>query len=544
MAFVKYFWIFCFAFSSLSLVSQNMEFRSREEADLLTHLANHSNPRMRWTLIDSKIKDFSEELLPFEKDLHIFEKLHYDRLHPLLFEKNMLELQKLVAQGRLSYEDLTLYFLCRIWKYERDPATRLNALISLNPKVLDQARLCDQNREEGHSLLYGMPILLKDNINTVDMPTTAGAAVLQANETEDAFLVKRLKEAGALILGKANLSEWAYYFCEGCPVGYSAVGGQTLNPYGPMVYESGGSSSGSGAAIAARYAVAAVGTETSGSILSPSAQNALVGLKPTVGLISRSGVIPISTTLDTPGPMTLSLIDNMILFAAMMGRDPEDPKSLELEDFMVAMHNKIGKIRLGMPSRLLRDSSILAWAQSLNQGNLEIIALEEPSPSLDGFRSILDGEMPKALVHYFEKYAHATYQNWTLDTLISKNRAQQALLAPYGQQLFEHMAAHSLSDQEVEAIMQNLQKISQQYFSRQKETLKLDAFLSINNYHAALAAVAHAPCLTLPLGRRPNGEPFNLTLIGESKEEKRLFEIGWMLESMLAPRQYPHLYRK
>jgi amidase len=326
-------------------------------------------------------------------------------------------------------------------------------------------------------------------------------------------------------------------------VGYSAVGGQTLNPYGPMVYESGGSSSGSGAAMAARYAVAAVGTETSGSILSPSAQNALVGLKPTVGLISRSGIVPISTSLDTPGPMTLNLLDNMILFAAMMGRDAEDPRSVELEDFMVAMQNKIGKIRLGMPSMLLRDSSILVWAQSLNQGNLEIIALEEPSPALDGFRSILDGEMPQALAHYFEKYAHGSFRNWTLDTLIIKNQTDKALFAPYGQQLFEHMALNSLSDQEVETIFQNLQKVSQAYFSRQKETLKLDAFLSINNYHAALAAVAHAPCLTLPLGRRPHGEPFNLTLIGESKEEKRLFEIGWMLESMLASRGYPDLYR-
>ena len=119
---------------------------------------------------------------------------------------------------------------------------------------------------------------------------------------EDAFIVKQLKKNGALILGKVNMSEWAYFLCNGCPVGYSAYGGQTLNPYGRRVFESGGSSSGSGTSVAANYAVAAVGTETSGSILSPSSQNSVVGLKPTIGLLSRSGIVPISSTLDTPWP--------------------------------------------------------------------------------------------------------------------------------------------------------------------------------------------------------------------------------------------------
>ena len=137
------------------------------------------------------------------------------------------------------------------------------------------------------------------------MNTTAGALALAENQpSENAFIVERLLKHKALILGKVNLSEWAYYFCEGCPLGYSAVGGQTLNPYGRKEFETGGSSSGSGVAVAANYAVAASGTETAGSILSPSSKNSVVGLKPTVGLLSRSGIVPISSTLDTPGPMT------------------------------------------------------------------------------------------------------------------------------------------------------------------------------------------------------------------------------------------------
>src|SRR5690606_43490 len=185
----------------------------------------------------------------------------------------------------------------RIRKYESDNSFALNAIIALNPDVVEQARQKDREgaQAEAEFSLYGMPILLKDNINTHNMPTTAGAIALAENTTGNAFIVERLLEAGALILGKVNLSEWAYYFCDGCPLGYSAVGGQTLNPYGRKIFESGGSSSGSAVAVAANYAVAAVGTETAGSILSPSSKNAVVGLKPTIGLLSRTGIVPISS---------------------------------------------------------------------------------------------------------------------------------------------------------------------------------------------------------------------------------------------------------
>ena len=130
-------------------------------------------------------------------------------------------------------------------------------------------------------------------------------------------------------MGKVNMSEWAYYFCQGCPVGYSAMGGQTLNPYGRKVFETGGSSSGSGVAVAANYAVAAIGSETSGSILSPSGKNSVVGLKPTIGAVSRSGIVPISSSLDTAGPMTKNVIDNAILMSALVGVDPLDPYSFQ-----------------------------------------------------------------------------------------------------------------------------------------------------------------------------------------------------------------------
>ena len=166
--------------------------------------------------------------------------------------------------------------------------------------------------------IFGIPILLKDNIGFESLPTTAGAYVLKDNYTDDAFITKKLKSEGAIILGKTNLSEWANYFCSGCPNGYTSLGGQTLNPYGRKIIDTGGSSSGSGVATASNLSSVSLGSETSGSILSPSSANSLVGMKPTIGNVSRSGIIPISSTLDTAGPMTRSIIDNIIVYLSLI----------------------------------------------------------------------------------------------------------------------------------------------------------------------------------------------------------------------------------
>ena len=289
-------------------------FTSYDETTEIVEQQNHEIKRMQLKLIQSKYLDMNEVFKPFEDDLANFSAQDYTNLEPYIIEQDIPSIQESVENGILSYEKIVLFYLYRIRKFESNNQLALHSIISLNPNVVNEARKKDKNKPYDTSYsLYGLPILLKDNINTNGMPTTAGAFALIENKvTEDAFIVQKLKESGALILGKANLSEWAYYFCSGCPVGYSAIGGQTLNPYGRKVFETGGSSSGSGVSVAANYAVAAVGTETSGSILSPSSKNSVVGLKPTVGLLSRTGIVPISSTLDTPGPMTKSVLDNAI----------------------------------------------------------------------------------------------------------------------------------------------------------------------------------------------------------------------------------------
>ena len=218
--------------------------RYNDSIEVVESQAN-TNPRMKYKLVQSKYLDKNDVFLPLYNEVQKLSDADYQRLKPIVFEKNMLELRSLIEKGELKYEELVLFYLYRIYKYELNNETTLNTILALNSKVVEQARKLDELKASGNESsikhpIYGMPILLKDNINTKGMNTTAGSVALMNNKVEDAFIVKKLKENGALILGKANLSEWAYFMCSGCPVGYSAVGGQTLNPYGRKIFETGG----------------------------------------------------------------------------------------------------------------------------------------------------------------------------------------------------------------------------------------------------------------------------------------------------------------
>ena len=284
---------------------------------MLALLTQHADQGMHYKLLNSRLREKNALWEPFQEALENVGEAEYMRLSELIVEKSISELQESVNSGDLSYEELVTFYIYRIRKMESDDGRFINGVISLNPAAIGRARQLDeiQLKSEGRNKnsIFGIPVLLKDNIGFAGIPTTAGAVALIENHTTNAFIADRLAEQGAIVLGKANLSEWAYFFCRDCPSGYSAVGGQTLNPYGRLDFGAGGSSSGSGASIAANYAAVAVGSETSGSILSPSSANSLVGLKPTTGSLSRSGVVPISSTLDTVGPMGRSVADVVTL---------------------------------------------------------------------------------------------------------------------------------------------------------------------------------------------------------------------------------------
>lgn len=248
-----------------------------------------------------------------------------------LNEESIPSLQEKMAGGKLSGEQITNLYLQRIETIDKK-GPLLNSVIEINPDAISIARAMDDERKTGkiRGPLHGIPVLIKDNINTADkMQTTAGALAMQGHiAPKDAFVAKKLREAGAIILGKTNLSEWANFRSTHSCSGWSSRGGQTKNPY-ILDHNPCGSSSGSGAAVAANLCAVALGTETDGSVTCPASVNGIVGIKPTVGLVSRSGIIPISATQDTAGPMGRSVKDVAILLGAMTGFDAEDPVTKE-----------------------------------------------------------------------------------------------------------------------------------------------------------------------------------------------------------------------
>ena len=524
-------------------------FKTYKESVLLEKQGMHQKPRMRFKLFQSKVLDMNTIFKPFKEELASnFSEKEYKDLKPLIIEQDIPSIQNSIKEGRLSYEKLTLFYLYRIREFESDSTKSLHAIISLNPSVLEEARARDINRDENDFLIgmsvYGMPILLKDNINTEGMPTTAGAIALYENKnTDDAFIVKRLKASGALILGKTNLSEWAYYFCGGCPVGYSAVGGQTLNPYGRATFESGGSSSGSGATVAANYAVASIGTETSGSITSPSSQNSIVGLKPTIGMLSRSGIVPISTTLDTPGPMTKNIIDNYIVLTAMSGYDASDSKSFEFEDQDFGdIEDTFKGRRFGVFKDYLQDSIYRFNINKIKEAGAEIIEISPNLTDLPGFLSVLNIEMKHDLPNYLSNYADKNVKVISIEDVINFNNVDTVVRAPYGQLRFKNIGKDTVTLVQLETIKKTLMTNARNYFQA-LDFMSLDAILSINNSHAGYSAVAEYPNLTVPMGYKSTGEPVNLTFIGKPKEEGKLLLLGYIFEQLTKHRKLPKNYQ-
>lgn len=507
-------------------------------------LAQLENERMHYQLLRSPHQRGPALWAEFEAELQDFGEAQYETLKPLVLGASIDELQQAVDDGELSYESLTRFYLYRIRETENDPARYLNAVISLNPAALEQARERDGDHGGNHDPIFGMPVLLKDNVNMAGLPTTAGAVALAANEADDAFITERLRERGAIILGKANLSEWAYFFCGDCPSGWSAMGGQTLNPYGRLVFGAGGSSSGSGSAIAAEYAVAAVGSETSGSILSPASANSLVGLKPTTGSLSRSGVVPISATLDTTGPMARSVADVVALFNAMTGYDENDFAMPRLAEDLALEYRQAGLAgkRLGIFESLADDTFYNEAAERLVAGGAvtEVVSFAWESP--ESFGEFLGAEMVRDLAAYLATYTNAGVEISSVHDLRAFNLEDRTRM-PYGQQEVDMMAELDYSAEELEALRAELQSYARLQMENLFSQHDLDVLLSLNNMHAGVAALANFPALTIPTGYRDNGRPVGLTLIAPSFREQDLIDIGAEFERLTMARRPPADYQ-
>lgn len=360
------------------------------------------------------------------------------------------------AQGEMTSRAIVRAYLERIAEVD-DAGPTLNAVLAINPQAEEDATAIDDSRAEGTPILplQGVPILIKDNIDVAGMANTAGSLALKDNmPAKDAPVVARLRAAGAVILGKTNLSEWANFRDRDSTSGWSAVGGLTRNPH-DLSRNACGSSSGSGAAVAAGLASAALGTETDGSVTCPAAQNGIVGVKPTVGLVSRTGIIPISASQDTPGPMTLTVEDAAILLTVMAGSDPADPATAEAdakkEDYAKALNPaalkgaRIGVARFEAGYHKDTDAAFDEALAVLRDQGAELVEIKDFSAMGLGAaeNKVLQSEF-KAGVNAYLAGTPAAVKTRTLDDLIAFNRQTPEELRWFGQSIFEEAASAPL----------------------------------------------------------------------------------------------------
>jgi amidase len=489
-----------------------------------------------------------------------------------LEEASATSLLRAMAEGRISAEGLTNAYLARIEAIDRH-GPRLNSIIELNPEAPALAQALDADRKAGHlrGPLHGLPVLIKDNIATGDrMSTSAGSLALHGvRAVRDAHVAKRLREAGAVILGKTNLSEWANIRSTRSTSGWSGRGGLTRNPYA-LDRSTSGSSSGTGAAIAASLAVFGVGTETDGSIVLPSSVNGLVGLKPTLGRVSRDGIIPIAHSQDTAGPMARTVADAALLYAALAGPDPADAVTLGApalgEPLLPA--DALKGARLGVArayfTRFDEADAVIAKAiDKLRALGAEIIedAALPPRSYRDAELSVMLHELKHDLALWLRTFApHAPVQ--TLADVIAFNEAHREQEMPwFGQELF--LQAQALGGLEspayTEALAHCIQGSRADGLDQAFEGQRLDAVIAptcgvawlidptagdhFGSTFSAPAAVAGYPHLTVPAGL-VRGLPIGLSFVGPAWSEWRLLAMGQAFEQGSRHRRAPKYVKR
>jgi len=518
-----------------------------DESAELAENADHESIRMQFKLIQSKVSDKNDLWKNVSEQIAFFSEEEYTALAPLIMDQDIPTIQSHVKSGKLTYEKLTQWYLYRIAKYENDPKKYLNNIIAINPNAVKEAKDKDAKKSDSDHPLYGIPVLLKDNVNFKGLPTTAGTHFLKDNEAEDAYITSKIKSKGGIILGKTNLSEWANFLCLGCPNGWSAVGGQTLNPYGRRKFDTGGSSSGSGSAIAANYAAVAIGTETSGSILSPSSTHSLVGLKPTTGLLSRGGIVPLSSTLDTPGPMTKNVIDNAIFVSVLTGEDPADPAtkgSPKNKTYWQDLKSgSLKGVRFGVNKSFLVDSTYKQNVEKIASLGGITVEFDPPTMDFEGFGTLLSADMRIDLPNYLNKYAEPNLTLRSIEEIVAYNEKDSTLKIPYGQGRFEGILDANLSEEELVQLREKLNKNGIEFFETIMNDNKIDIILSINNFNAGHAAAAKYPCLTVPMGYTETGAPIGMTFIGRPYEEDKLLKLGYAYEQATKLRNTPEAYQ-
>ena len=485
-------------------------------------------------------------------------------------EATIDDLQAAIFRGSQSAASLVKSYLRRIHEIDRDgPA--INSVIELNPDALKIARALDRERKAHgpRSPLHGIPVLIKDNIDTHDrMMTTAGSlALLGSIAPRDSFVAKKLRDAGAVILGKTNLSEWANFRAHRSSSGWSGGGGQTKNPYA-LDRQPSGSSSGSAAAVAASLCAVAVGTETDGSIISPSSFCGIVGIKPTIGLVSRFGIIPISQTQDTAGPMARTIRDAAILLGALAGEDPNDPATEHSRDKSSVDYTTfldsggLRGARLGILHKYSRNDGSGAIIRSavkiMKNAGAEIIELPNDlslEKSGDAEYQVLLYEFKDGLNKYFSSLGPTAPVRSLADLIDFNERHKEKEMPFFGQQiLIEAQNKGPLTEQAYLDALEKCRRSRAEGIDAVMDEHKLDALVAHAGGPAPKidwllgdrdgggcttpAAVAGYPSITLPAGD-VHGMPVGICFFGRAFSEGPLLKIAYAFEQLTKARKPP-----
>lgn len=489
------------------------------------------------------------------------------QLEEWIIEASIEMMQRAMEEGEISSEELVAVYLDRIDRY--DP--RLKSVIEVNPDAMDTARALDQERKEQGSrgALHGIPILLKDNIGTHDKTRTSAGSLALANAIpkEDSAVASQLRAAGAVLLGKANMTEWANFMSSSMYAGYSSKGGQTLNPYGPGEIFVGGSSSGSAAAVAANLTAAAIGTETTGSIISPASHNCIVGIKPTVGLISRRGIIPLTETQDTPGPMARTVADAALILGALTAQDPRDAATLSknrqaLSDYTPFLNRaSLAKSRIGIPRnyyRQLDEGRLALIEQAIHvlqaEGATIIDPVELPCEGQNWDFNVLNFEFKKSLNDYLKTLPEMVKVR-SLEDVIRFNEQHKEAALKYGQDLLllSNRTSGTLTEQAyLDSKRRNHEVAGRQGIDAVLKQHHLDALLILGDDDINdLAARAGYPSITVPAGFIAEGVvtpegittkgPHGITFVGTAFSEPTLIGLAYSYEQASRHRVPPHL---
>ncbi len=481
----------------------------------------------------------------------------------------VVELGALMTSGEVAAVDLTRHYLERIDAL--DP--KVNAVLEVNREAPDLAAAMDAERSAGRCRgpLHGIPILIKDNIDTADtMTTTAGSVALEGSRpARDAIVVERLRAAGAVILGKTNLSEWANFRSTHSSSGWSSRGGQTRNPYA-LDRSPGGSSSGSGAAVAAGFCAAAIGTETDGSIMSPSAMNGIVGIKPTVGLVGRSGIVPIAHSQDTAGPMAPCVADAAVLLTAIAGSDSDDSLTQEADERRAADYtaflndeglrgvrigavNALADFHVGVAGIFEESLAAMRRAGAIVIDDVKVVPAAEVRPHE---KLVMTTEFKQGLNTYLAGRG-SDGKVRSLADVIAFNQTHRDRMMPYFQQelLEQSQKTGATSSPEYRhARAECLRLMREESIDKALQEHRLDAIVAPTTCapwlidwvggdnrsggSAYLAAIAGYPSVSVPAGYL-FGLPIGISFVASAWQEPALIRMAYAFEKATAIRRRP-----